>query len=65
LIAINAAPADPVFSPSYRRKQMPAETVIVLAAVLSVFAFFAVVMLRACRQTERILREKARLTAAE
>ena len=44
---------------------MPAETVIVLAAVLSVFAFFAVVMLRACRQTERILREKAGLTAAE
>ncbi|WP_263971505.1 hypothetical protein [Terrihabitans soli] len=37
---------------------MPLETKIVLAVVLSAFFFFAFILERASRQTQKILREK-------
>ena len=37
---------------------MPVETIIVLAVVVSAFGFFAVILERASRQTQKILRAR-------
>jgi multisubunit Na+/H+ antiporter MnhC subunit len=41
-----------------QEKAMPIETMIVLAGVVSAFAFFAFVLERASRQTQEILRAR-------
>ncbi|BCJ90064.1 hypothetical protein IZ6_07990 [Terrihabitans soli] len=59
MIAINAS-ARAVLENGLlaRRRAMPLETKIVLAVVLSAFFFFAFILERASRQTQKILREK-------
>jgi hypothetical protein len=62
LIAINAARAPRCFldSAHIEEARMPVESIIVVAGIIAAFGFFAIVLGKASRETDRLLRERTR-----